>query len=193
MTASIRLIVGLGNPGTDYANTRHNAGADWVSELARLNGASLSSDPKFFGHIARVTIAGQDVRLLNPTTFMNRSGQSVAAVAKFFKIEPSEILVAHDELDLSPGIAKLKQGGGHGGHNGLRDIIAALGNNKNFYRLRIGIGHPGNSAQVANFVLKRASRAEQDLIDAASDKAGHSIEDIVAGNFAKAMKDLHSK
>ena len=135
MTA-IKLIVGLGNPGTEYEQTRHNAGALFVERLASANGVNLVADRKYFGLTGRFSHQGQDVRLLIPTTYMNRSGQAVAALAGFYRIEPQSILVAHDELDLPPGVAKLKLGGGHGGHNGLRDIIAQLGNNKDFYRLR---------------------------------------------------------
>ena len=154
MNNPIRMIVGLCNPGTEYDGTRHNAGADFVDELARQYAGQLSPESKFYGEAGRINVGGKDIRLLKPTTFMNRSGQSVSAMAKFFKIAPEEILVAHDELDMDPGVAKLKIGGGHGGHNGLRDIIKALGNNNNFARLRIGIGHPGNAKEVANYVLK---------------------------------------
>ena len=154
-TKSIQLIVGLGNPGAQYEDTRHNAGFWFVEQLARAYGGSLQPEKKFFGYAARITIGGQDVRLLTPSTFMNRSGQAVNAIATFYKIPPQAILVAHDELDHPPGIGRLKQGGGHGGHNGLRDIISSLGNNKDFCRLRIGIGHPGNSKAVVNYVLKK--------------------------------------
>ena len=147
MTA-IRLIVGLGNPGTQYQGTRHNAGADFVEALARHAGGSLQSDSKFHGLVGRVTLSDHDLRLLVPTTFMNRSGKSVAAASQFYKIPPGEILVAHDELDIPAGSARFKRGGGHGGHNGLRDIVPALGNNAEFYRLRIGIGHPGEASKV---------------------------------------------
>ena len=139
---SIRLVVGLGNPGAQYEDTRHNAGFWYVEQLARSHGAILQPEKKFFGMTARVQIGGQEVRLLNPTTFMNRSGQAVGAMATFFKIPPESILVVHDELDLPAGVGRLKQGGGHGGHNGLRDIISSLGNSREFLRLRLGIGHP---------------------------------------------------
>ncbi len=145
MKDGIDLIVGLGNPGRQYEDTRHNAGAWFVERLARQHHANLSNDAKYKALTGRATINGHDVRLLIPTTFMNVSGQAVAPFANFFKIPAERILVAHDELDLPPGVAKLKQGGGHGGHNGLRDIISKLGNNKNFARLRIGIGHPGHA------------------------------------------------
>ena len=135
MTA-IKLIVGLGNPGSEYRGTRHNAGADFVEQLARHCGCTLQAESKFFGLTGRLTLSGHDLRLLIPTTFMNRSGKAVAAMAQFFKIASDEILIAHDELDIPAGSARFKRGGGHGGHNGLRDIVPSLGNNKDFYRLR---------------------------------------------------------
>ncbi|BFM10295.1 aminoacyl-tRNA hydrolase [Simiduia litorea] len=193
MSDPIKLIVGLGNPGLEYDRTRHNAGADFVFELARQFSAQLVPDNKVFGLTARIFIGSQDVRLLIPTTFMNRSGQSVGALATFFKIEPEAILVAHDELDLAPGVARLKVGGGHGGHNGLRDIISSLANNKNFMRLRIGIGHPGHASQVSGYVLKRAPIAEQQLIDDAIADALRQIKPTVAGDLEAAMRELHTK
>jgi len=189
----VRLIVGLGNPGPDYRKTRHNAGQDFVEELARIHGANLAPNIKFFGIEGRVTIGGRDLRLLIPTTYMNRSGQSVAALANFYKIPVESILVAHDELDLDPGIAKLKIGGGHGGHNGLRDIISAMGNDKNFGRLRLGIGHPGNAKLVSNYVLKRASIDDQQKIEDATSAALPHIESLLSGDWEKAMRELHSK
>ncbi|NVK10883.1 MAG: aminoacyl-tRNA hydrolase [Gammaproteobacteria bacterium] len=192
MSNRIKLIVGLGNPGRDYERTRHNAGADFVTELARHYGAQLTSDSKLFGLVGRITVGGHDLRLINPTTYMNRSGQAVAAIANFYKILPNEILVAHDELDLPCGVAKLKFAGGHGGHNGLRDIIASLGNSKDFYRLRLGIDHPGNSKAVANYVLKRATQSEQLDIDNAIDRSIKVTDLIAAGEFEKAMNSLHS-
>lgn len=191
MTA-IKLIVGLGNPGAEYEQTRHNAGALFVERIAHAQGVNLVADRKYFGLTGRFSHQGQDVRLLIPTTYMNRSGQSVGAMANFFKIEPASILVAHDELDLAPGIARFKQGGGHGGHNGLRDIIAALGNNPNFPRLRLGIGHPGVAAMVASFVLKRAPASEQELIDDAIARAIKCIPDALKGDWNAAMKNLHT-
>lgn len=193
MSEPVKLIVGLGNPGQEYDRTRHNAGAEFVFELARQCGAVLVPDSKLFGLTARVMVGSQDVRLLVPTTFMNRSGQSVGVLSSFYKIEPESILVVHDELDLDPGVARLKVGGGHGGHNGLRDIVSALANNKNFMRLRIGIGHPGNASQVSNYVLKRAPQAEQSLIDDAISEALRQIVPIVSGNFDAAMRELHIK
>lgn len=187
------MIVGLGNPGPDYDRTRHNAGQDLVTELAKQYSQPLAPTPKFFGLSARITVNSRDLRLLIPTTFMNRSGQAVSALAQFYKIEPENILVVHDELDLEPGIARLKIGGGHGGHNGLRDIISSLGNNKNFARLRIGIGHPGNAKQVANFVLKKATQDEQTKIDDATTASLHQIPNLLAGDWDKAMRELHSQ
>lgn len=187
----IDLIVGLGNPGRDYEDTRHNAGAWLVDALARSRGVSLQPESKFFGLTGRLQLNGNDVRLLIPTTFMNRSGQAIAAVAGFYKIAPESILVAHDELDLPPGVARLKQGGGHGGHNGLRDTIARLGNNANFQRLRLGIGHPGSAEQVVGYVLNRPTAAERQAIDAAVDAALDVLPLAIAGESAKAMNQLH--
>lgn len=189
---AIRLIVGLGNPGAKYEETRHNAGAHFVEAIARQNGATLQAESRFNGLTARITLDSHDVRLLIPTTFMNLSGQAVAPIANFFKITPEEILVAHDELDLPPGIARLKKGGGHGGHNGLRDIIPALGNSKEFYRLRIGIGHPGSAKQVSNYVLSKAPVEERVAADAAIDEALHVLPKIVGGDLTGAQNQLHS-
>lgn len=191
MTA-IRLLVGLANPGAQYAQTRHNAGAWFIERLAEQHRTTLSPDTKAFGLTARVSIAGEDVRLLIPTTFMNRSGQAVAALANFYKLTPAEILIAHDELDIAPGQIRLKTGGGHGGHNGLRDSIASLGNQAGFHRLRVGIGHPGSSSQVTGFVLGRAPQSEQSLIDQAIDEALRCTELIVTGDIAKAMNRINS-
>lgn len=192
MTA-VKLIVGLGNPGPEYDQTRHNAGALFVERVASAQGVSLSSDRKFFGLTGKFTHQGQDVRLLIPTTYMNRSGQAVAALAGFYRIEPEAILVAHDELDMPPGVAKLKKGGGHGGHNGLRDIIAQLGNQNGFYRLRLGIGHPGHSSQVSGYVLGHAPQAEREKLDASIDFALGVLPDILAGDWTRAMQRLHSQ
>jgi PTH1 family peptidyl-tRNA hydrolase len=192
MDTPVQLIVGLGNPGSEYDRTRHNAGADLVSELARREGASLVPENKFLGLTARLFLNGRDLRLLIPTTFMNRSGQAINALAQFYKIPPEAILVAHDELDLAPGVARFKHGGGHGGHNGLRDTISALGNNANFHRLRIGIGHPGSASQVVGFVLKRAPSSEQTLIDDAIDRALRTLPDAVKGHWGAAMQNLHT-
>ena len=192
MTA-VQLIVGLGNPGPEYDQTRHNAGALFVARLADSQRINLSLEKKYFGLVGKFSHQGRDVRLLIPTTFMNRSGQAVAALANFFRIPPEAILVAHDELDMPPGVAKLKLGGGHGGHNGLRDIIAQLGNQNNFYRLRLGIGHPGHSSMVSNFVLGRAPRSEQELLDTSIDFALGTLPEILAGDWSKAMHKLHSQ
>lgn len=190
--SAVKLIVGLGNPGQEYAQTRHNAGALFVEQLADKMGCPLAVDKKYFGLTGKFSHKGQDIRLLIPTTYMNRSGQAVGALANFFRIQPDEILVAHDELDIPPGTCKLKQGGGHGGHNGLRDIIASLGNQNNFYRLRLGIGHPGHSSQVTGYVLGRAPHSEQQLIDSTIDFALGVLPDILEGQFSRAMQQLHS-
>ncbi|ATZ11416.1 aminoacyl-tRNA hydrolase [Erwinia amylovora] len=188
----IKLIVGLANPGAEYAATRHNAGAWYVDLLAERHNRSLKPESKFFGYTARLNIGGEDVRLLVPTTFMNLSGKAVAAMATFYRIPADEILVAHDELDLPPGVAKFKQGGGHGGHNGLKDIISKLGNNVNFHRLRIGIGHPGDRNQVVGFVLGKPQAAEKALIDNAVDEAARCTEVWLKEDRLKAMNRLHS-
>ena len=191
MTA-IKLIAGLGNPGTEYRGTRHNAGADFVEQLARDSGVELRADSKFFGLAGQVTLAGHDLRLLIPTTFMNRSGKAVAAIAGFYKILPDEILIAHDELDLPAGSARFKRGGGHGGHNGLRDIIPALGNNRDFQRLRIGIGHPGHASKVTGYVLGAPSAADRQRIDECIAEAIHALPLLLDGDEVKAMTKLHS-
>ncbi len=184
--------MGLGNPGSEYRGTRHNAGADFVEVLARREGAPLQADSKFFGLAGRVTVGGHDLRLLIPTTFMNRSGRAVAAMATFYKIPPEEILVAHDELDLPAGTARFKRGGGHGGHNGLRDILPALGNSRDFYRLRIGIGHPGHASRVTGYVLGAPSAADRERIDASIEEAIASLPLLLDGEETKAMTRLHS-
>lgn len=189
--SGLKLIVGLGNPGPEYAQTRHNAGQWYVERIAESFGIRLNHENKFHGITGRGIIAGQDVRLLIPTTFMNKSGMSVGSLAVFFKVQPQEILVAHDELDLLPGTVRLKTGGGHGGHNGLRDIISALANQNGFHRLRIGIGHPGDAKKVADFVLSRAGSTEQEKIDAAIDAAMAQTECIVRGDLARAMNQLN--
>jgi PTH1 family peptidyl-tRNA hydrolase len=190
--SAIELIVGLGNPGREYEDTRHNAGALFVAELARQQGAALKEEAKFSGLTARINLQGNDIRLLIPSTFMNRSGQAVAAMAQFYKISPQAILVAHDELDIEAGTARFKQGGGHGGHNGLRDTIEKLGNNKNFHRLRIGIGHPGSADRVTGHVLSKAPADEQQKILSAIDESLRALPDAVEGNWARAMNYLHS-
>lgn len=192
MSDPIQLIVGLGNPGAQYAATRHNAGAELVEQLAARHLAPLKAEKRFFGLYGKTTIQNQTCHLLIPTTFMNRSGQAVAALSQFYKITPEQILIIHDELDLPPGVARFKKGGGHGGHNGLRDIISQLGNNKNFYRLRLGIGHPGHAGAVADFVLKKAPASERGHTQAAIDEALYWLPEAVQGNWHKAMNQLHS-
>ena len=188
----ISLIVGLGNPGREHEGDRHNAGADFVELLARDYNTELKADKKFFGLYAKARISNKDVHLLIPTTYMNLSGKSISAVANFYKVKPEEILVCHDELDFQPGDIKLKQGGGHGGHNGLRDTVSALGNNKNFLRLRIGIGHPGDAKLVSNYVLKNPNKQEQEAIEESFDRARHVINKVIEGDLEKAMHQLHS-
>jgi len=186
-----KLIVGLGNPGSRYEETRHNAGFLLLDEIARGYSASFTAEKKFQGETARVMIDSRDVRLLKPTTFMNLSGESVQAMASFYRIEAEQILVAHDELDLLPGTVRLKQGGGHGGHNGLRDIIKHLG--RDFWRVRLGIGHPGDAKQVSNFVLKRAPKSESDLLLRCIDDVMREIPNIVNDRMNVAMNTLHVK
>ncbi|WP_323834662.1 aminoacyl-tRNA hydrolase [Photorhabdus africana] len=190
--SNIKLIVGLANPGAEYAQTRHNAGAWYVDLLARSHNQSLKEESKFFGYTARINMCGHDIRLLVPTTFMNLSGKSVAALASFYRIQPDEILVAHDELDLPPGVAKMKLGGSHGGHNGLKDIQNKFGNNPNFYRLRIGIGHPGDKNKVVGFVLGKPPASEQQLIDDAIDEARRCTDILMKQDMDKAINRLHS-
>ncbi|TDB54317.1 aminoacyl-tRNA hydrolase [Photorhabdus khanii] len=190
--SNIKLIVGLANPGAEYAQTRHNAGAWYVDLLARSHNQSLKEESKFFGYTARINMCGHDIRLLVPTTFMNLSGKSVAALASFYRIQPDEILVAHDELDLPPGVAKMKLGGSHGGHNGLKDIQNKFGNNPNFYRLRIGIGHPGDKNKVIGFVLGKPPTSEQKLIDDAIDEALCCTDILMKQDMDKAINRLHS-
>lgn len=190
MAKGIQLIVGLGNPGKDYKNTRHNAGAWWVEALCQQNQISLQTQSKFQAQIAQGQVQGHKCYFAIPTTFMNHSGQAIGKIAKFYKIPPDAILVAHDELDIEPGTARLKNGGGHGGHNGLRDIIPQLGT-PNFHRLRIGIGHPGNKNQVADFVLHAPSKQEEQKIHSAIDESLMVLPDILTGNWQPAMNQLH--
>ncbi len=188
----IRLIAGLGNPGREYESTRHNAGFWWVDELARTGHFNFKSEAKFHGLAARGQLQGHEVVLLKPQTFMNLSGRAVGAVAKFYKILPAEILVVHDELDLAPGIARLKMGGGHGGHNGLKDIIANLGT-KDFWRLRLGVGHPGERSEVVSYVLNDPRREERELIEEAMQHSLHVAHLVVEGKPEAAMLKLHSR
>lgn len=189
-SAGIRLIVGLGNPGPDYAATRHNVGYWFVDALAAAHGGVFRSEGKFHGELCRLTLGGADLRLLKPSTYMNRSGQSVAAVSRYFDIPAEAILVAHDELDLPVGKVRLKQGGGHAGHNGLRDTIAVLGSAE-FWRLRIGIDHPGERGQVIGYVLGRPSQEDAAAIREALDQAQGVSADLLVGRYQAAMNRLH--
>lgn len=187
----IRLIVGLGNPGAEYEQTRHNAGAWFVFELARLAHATLRHESKFHGLHVFTKLNDKDCHLLIPTTYMNLSGKAVKAVSNFYKIPPNSILIAHDELDLPVGVARLKFDGGAGGHNGLIDSIDHL-NTKQFYRLRIGIGHPGNSKEVINYVLKPPKKSEREQIDDSIKNAIEILPLLMDGHYQKAMHKLHS-
>ena len=189
---ALRLIVGLGNPGAQYELTRHNAGFWFVDALADKFAGRFAMESKFKGYAAKAQIDGQAVWLLKPETYMNRSGDAVRALKEFYKIALDEILVVHDELDLPPGTARLKKGGGHGGHNGLRSIIANCGG-ADFFRLRVGIGHPGDRNQVSNFVLHKASQEEQKRIDESLNNAMEVVSLAVSNDMAKAMNQLHSK
>jgi len=188
----IKLIVGLGNPGAKYDQTRHNAGQDWLAQFAKEEGISLAMEKRFFGDYGQGFIAGYKVHLLIPNTFMNLSGQAVQALCNFYKIDTENILVAHDELDLPPGTARLKLGGGHGGHNGLRDIINKRSGDKNFHRLRLGIGHPGDAKLVTNYVLKKAPLEERISTRNSMDKAIKAMPEAISGQWQKAMNGLHT-
>jgi PTH1 family peptidyl-tRNA hydrolase len=187
----IKLFVGLGNPGPEYEATRHNAGFWWIDALSRELKAPLSLDKNYHGQVARTTLNGQTVWLLKPLTFMNVSGKSVAALAQFFKIAPEEVLVAHDELDIVPGQVKLKFGGSHAGHNGLRDIHAQLGTD-DYWRLRIGVGHPGVKAEVINWVLKKPSQEHRVAIEECIDRALKAVPALLAGEMEKATMLIHT-
>ena len=187
----VKLIVGLGNPGEKYIKTRHNAGFLFLDHLCAQLGASLKADKHCHGRSAKISIAGNEVRLLAPDTFMNLSGQAVVGAMQYYKIELSEVLVIHDELDLDPGIARLKLTGGHGGNNGLRDIIQKTGS-KEFARLRIGIGHPGVGRDVSGYVLKAPNKADQAEIDNAMAESRRVLDKIVIGDMPGAMSELHS-
>lgn len=188
----IQLFVGLGNPGSQYAKTRHNAGFWWIDQIAAETACRLSSESKFHGEAGRFKSADREAWLLKPQTFMNNSGRSVAALANFYKIPPEAILVIHDELDLPAGSVKLKKGGGNGGHNGLKDISAALGTN-DFWRLRVGIDHPGDRNEVVNYVLNPPTRDEQTLIAEAIDKSSLILPQLLEGQIEAAMLKLHTK
>ena len=187
----VSLIVGLGNPGSEYEKTRHNAGFWFLDELARQHNLSFKLEKKFHAEVARYKHNGEDVWLLKPNTFMNLSGQAVQALAHFYKIKLDEILVVHDELDLSVDTARLKKGGGHGGHNGLRDIASKMGGN-NYLRLRIGIGHPGDKSKVTNHVLKNASTDDQISIERNIERALNVLPLVIDGELQKAMNELHT-
>jgi PTH1 family peptidyl-tRNA hydrolase len=187
----LRIIVGLGNPGPEHLVTRHNAGFWFVDLLARRHGGEFRDYRKFSGETAKINIEGREIVLLKPTTYMNRSGLSIRQLSDFYKIKPEDILVAHDELDLPVGTVRLKQGGGHGGHNGLRDTIAHIG--ETFWRMRLGIGHPGNKAEVIDYVLTRAPRAEEDLILDAVGTGVDSIPLLLEQGAERAMTRLHSR
>lgn len=189
---TIKLIVGLGNPGPRYENTRHNAGAWLVHKISSQNQTPLKVEPKFKAHVGKGAIAHQPITFCIPSTYMNLSGEAVSSIAKFYKITPEEILVAYDEIDLPPGVARIKLDGGHGGHNGLRDIFARLGS-KAFYRLRIGVGHPGHKDDVADYVLNKPSKSDQGLIDRAIDNAIDVLPQVVSGSFEQAMTILHTE
>jgi PTH1 family peptidyl-tRNA hydrolase len=190
-TNAIRLIVGLGNPGQSYDQTRHNAGFWFVDELCERLGGHFRPEAKFFGQLVKVSLTGHDVWLLKPMTYMNRSGQSLSAFCGYFKILMDQVLIVHDEIDLPPGTARLKRSGGHGGHNGLRDVIAHLG--REFWRLRLGVGHPGHRDQVTDYVLSRPTQAEAGLIRESIEQAADVIDLVIAGEMEKAMHRLHSK
>lgn len=186
-----KLLVGLGNPGPEYEDTRHNAGWWWIDRVAQDLRVTLHPERAYFGLAGRTTVDGHPLWLLKPTTYMNRSGQSVAALARFFKIAPGEILVAHDELDLPPGDARLKHGGGHAGHNGLRDIHAQLGS-ADYWRLRLGIGHPGVKAEVAHWVLRKPPADQRLAIDQAVERAARALPLLLADETAKATAAIHT-
>jgi PTH1 family peptidyl-tRNA hydrolase len=187
----LRIVVGLGNPGPEHQLTRHNAGFWFVDRLARTFGGEFRDYRKYSGETARIAIHGREIILLKPTTYMNRSGLSIRQLSEFFKVAPADILVAHDELDLPVGSVRLKFAGGHGGHNGLRDTIAHIG--ESFWRLRLGIGHPGNKADVIDYVLTRAPRNEEDLIIDAANSAIDVMPLLLDQGAERAMTQLHSR
>ena len=188
----LKVIVGLGNPGSKYTETRHNAGFWFVEELAAASGNPFRPEKKFHGEVTKVSAAGNDIWLLKPDTFMNRSGLAVKSLMSFYRLKPENLLVAHDEIDLPPGTIKLKTGGGHGGHNGLRDIISHLGT-KDFHRLRIGVGHPGNKDDVVDYVLRRPSQDDRSMIDQSVSNARDVVPVLAEGSLEKAMHKLHTK
>ena len=192
MTNPVRLLVGLGNPGTKYAGTRHNAGYWFVDHVVSRFAGSFRRKATLFGELAEISVAGQAIRALKPSTYMNESGRSVAATVHFYRLPLETVLIAHDDIDLPPGAVRLKRGGGHGGHNGLRDVIPALGS-PDFMRLRIGVGHPGDKDAVTGYVLNRARAEEQALIEQAVERALDRFELIAAGDFQRAMNELHRR
>ena len=192
LSYDIKLIVGLGNPGPKYSETRHNAGFWFVEDLASQYRSRFLPEKKFHGEVARINLEGKDIWLLKPETYMNRSGLSVVSLAAFYKIAPENILVAHDEIDLKAGTARLKSGGGHGGHNGLRDIISQLGT-KDFQRLRIGVDHPGSKDLVVDYVLKRPDSKDRQAIEDSINDALRVMPKVAAGEWEKAMHQLHTK
>lgn len=191
MSSNLKLIVGLGNPGEQYARTRHNAGVWFVSRFANQQGATFKEEKKFFGRTATTLFESQEMRLLLPTTYMNESGKSVRALAHFFKIPPEQILIVHDELDLPTGVIRYKQGGGLAGHNGLRDITQRLGGNQDFNRLRIGVGHPGQKSDVTGHVLGTVSKKDESTIYQCIDEALRLMPLVVNGEWQKAMNELN--
>ncbi len=188
----IKLLVGLGNPGLQYEETRHNAGFWLLDTLAKKYNGVWKTETRFSGDVCRIVIDGQEVRLLKPLTFMNRSGQSCGPMMRYFKWQPQEVMVAHDELDLPCGAVRLKQGGGHGGHNGLRDLISHLGG-ADFWRIRLGIDHPGHREQVVNYVLERPRKEEQIKIEDTIEALSSQVVKIVSGDMNKVMNDLHRR
>ena len=190
ISCMIKLFVGLGNPGAEYEATRHNAGFWWLDEVARALKVHLVPEKSYWGLAARTQVGGQTVWLLAPQTFMNLSGKSVGALAKFFKIQPDEILVAHDELDIEPGQVKLKKGGSHAGHNGLRDIHAQIG--PDYWRLRIGVGHPGEKSEVVHWVLKKPSPDHRQAIEDSIARSIKALPQLLAGDMEKAMVQIHT-
>ncbi|SFD59117.1 peptidyl-tRNA hydrolase, PTH1 family [Thiohalospira halophila DSM 15071] len=188
---ALALIAGLGNPGDRYAGTRHNAGYWFADAVVAALGGAFKREAKHSADVARISVAGQDLRVAKPTTYMNHSGQAVGALARFYRLAPESVLVAHDELDLPAGAVRLKTGGGHGGHNGLRDIIGALGS-RDFHRLRLGVGHPGTGGDVVRYVLDRPGKAERRAIDEAVEAAVGELEAMVTGDFANTMNRLHT-
>ncbi|OFE12656.1 aminoacyl-tRNA hydrolase [Pseudohongiella acticola] len=192
-TDTLKLIVGLGNPGSQYRGNRHNVGVWFLQAICQQYQAELRPEARFHGETARVSIDGHDIRLLFPTTFMNRSGLSVSALCHYFDVTPSQMLVAYDEIDFPVGTTRLKSGGGHGGHNGIRDIINALGGERNFYRLRIGVGHPGDKNKVANYVLSDPGKDDSIQIQHDIDQALRVLPIAASGKWNPAMLELHSQ